>query len=187
MLGGKGVLQHRQRRQLHRRPLHQGRQRHQQPLLGIRIPQLERDLSLQTTTATIPIGQQLLLGIGQCPLHLLRQRRHHRRLQWAAHGTLPPLALTRLAHAIGREDSSQGMEEHLIQAQRPGQTARQLPCSTAVGDQNTTTDVVAPRERHLLDCRCHGLHRQIQGALRQLLGRALQGPGEGRKLITHHL
>ena len=166
MQGPETSFQIRHRGQLQRAALCCCRKREQQSLLGIGIAQFQRNTPFQATGLPIPIGPQLLFSQGQCALQLRGQRLELCRCERAAHGPLPPLALAGLPHAIGRKNPRQGMQQDLPQAQGMGNTTRQLSGRSPIGHQHTTANVMAPRQRHLPNGRCHGFYGQREGPFR---------------------
>ena len=145
---------------------------HQQPLLPARHPQLQAPAELAGIAGRqIASGAQLLEALlrqlSSLPLQLrqgLRRQRQPRR-------ALQQQPLLRLADAVGREHTSQGMEQHPPDCQRLRQPAGVLAAGTAVAHQQGTAQVVAALDRDAADGAGHRLDGDRQGAGRHLLRR----------------
>ncbi|CAI8396847.1 MAG: Uncharacterised protein [Cyanobium sp. ARS6] len=62
------------------------------------------------------------------------------------------------------------MQQHLEQPKGFGQSTGQLPCSSAIGDQHPSTDVVSTHQGDLPDRSRHRLDGEIQSTFSKLLG-----------------
>ena len=76
------------------------------------------------------------------------------------------------AHAIGRQQPGQRMQQHRLDAERIGDEAGMLAAGAAEGVQRIAGDVVAALDRDLLDRLGHVGDRDLDEAVRDLLGRA---------------
>ena len=80
------------------------------------------------------------------------------------------LTLPRLPEAISREHPRQRMQQHLSQTKSFSQSAGELPCSAAIGNQHTTTNVMPTVKGDLSDCSRHRLNSEVKSTFGQLLG-----------------
>ena len=92
--------------------------------------------------------------------------------------------LVRQPHAIGAQYTRQRMHKHTRHAQRVGHQAGMLATSATKALQGVAGHVVAARHRYLLDGIGHLLHRDVDKAFGNRLGRAAGLLGEDSKLIA---
>ena len=104
----------------------------------------------------------------------LLQLRQRRGLDRPLDGTLAQRALVREAHAVGREHSRVGVQEHRVHAQLVRDEASVLPARAAEAGESEVLRVVAPLDGDLLDRERHVGDGNAQAALgdraRVLLG-----------------
>ena len=159
-----------------------------QRLVGTGVAQIQPDADSATLTG---IGGVTLLL--QAPARLVHQAVHlsgeclqpsggERRIDMA----LPATGLACLTHAIGRQHSRQGMQQHGTKPELLGQAAGVLAGSAAVGHQHATADVLAPVKGNPADRCCHPLDGQLQRRLGHLFGGAVQVDGQIVEQLPHH-
>ena len=94
--------------------------------------------------------------------------------------------LVRQPHAVGREHSGQGMNQHLFHAKRIGHQTGVLPTGSAKALQGIARHVIAASDRDFLDRIRHLLHGDLDVAMRHGLSGSAEWLRKRRKFLGHH-